>query len=62
MMYEINEATGGICTLSEMMRHDCTTCPKKGMCDYVVELYEEKKRNELSLSKKNELSDNGRER
>jgi hypothetical protein len=37
MEYTINPETDGICSLSEFMRHDCSNCPKKGMCDFVCE-------------------------
>jgi hypothetical protein len=53
-MYEYNEKTGGICSLAEFSHHGCINCPKKGMCDFVVEMRE----NELSNTKKDELSNN----
>lgn len=53
MEYTINPETDGICSLSEFMRHDCSNCPKKGMCDFIKKI-----KNELSDAKRNELSNN----
>jgi hypothetical protein len=43
MEYTYNPTTDGICSISEFARHDCLTCPKKGMCEFVVEEHKKEK-------------------
>ena len=62
MEYTYNEETDGICSLGEFARHSCLTCPKRGMCEFIVNQHNEEmsEKNDRDKSKQNKKLSNTR--
>lgn len=55
MEYTYNPETEGICSLGEFARHGCLKCPKRGMCEFIVNQHNEE------MSEKNDTSNRPRQ-